>query len=156
MLITQTQEVDQSDYTRPTKFLFKYGNNVFYGHKNVVYDSIIMLRKRKNSVDTYNDFVLDSQATASQILSKEIINRYIDSCYIRIFDINVIEPQHFMNFIKFIDQYPTTYLSIDILENQIIRYMEKNEIKYNDYLDRICDRYKLVHMFLDIHNKKII
>lgn len=34
-------------------------------------------------------------------------------------------PQDFITFIKFIDQYPTIYLSIDIIEDQNIDYIEK-------------------------------
>ena len=45
----------------------------------------------------------------------------------------ITESQEDSYFLKFVDQYPTISLSINLLENQIIDYLEKHEIN-NEFI----------------------
>ncbi len=58
-------------------------------------------------------------------------------------------------FVKFIDQYPTNILSIDILESQIIDYYDNNKIEYDEFMRKICIKYQLKNMYIHIHNKDL-
>jgi ankyrin repeat protein len=147
-----------SDHTQQTQLLFRHNGTDYWGHKSVVYNSIRMLRKLNKSIqDRDHGQESEDVIVLEGKLPKEIINHYIDLAIhgIQIIDLNIIEPVDFINFLRFIDQYPTIYLSISLIENLIIRYMDQNNIRYNDYLKDMSIRYKLENMYLDIHNKKM-
>ncbi len=67
----------------------------------------------------------------------------------------VIESLYFIQFLKFIDLYPTEYISIDLMEKKIIKYSNENDIIYDDYFKQITIRYQLKIMYLDMHIKKL-
>jgi hypothetical protein len=129
--------------------LFTHNNISYCGNRNVVYDSILCIKEIKESADFKDVIVLEGS------LPSNIINMYINSCYTGVIELNQIKPIELIPFLKFIDQYPTTTLSIDLLENKIIDYIDKNNIEYNDTLKEFCFRYKLKYMYLQIHNKKV-
>jgi len=83
----------------------------------------------------------------------DMINLYIQSICDEMFDINHIEKCDIYQFIRLIDQYPTTTLSIDQIEKQIIRFFLKNDIKFDNLMKDICERYRLKSMYLYIHNQ---
>jgi len=145
-----------SDHTQQTQLLFRHNGIDYWGHRVVVYNSIRILRKINNS-HSHSIHDSDDVIVLEGKLPKEIINHYIDLAIhgIRIIDLNIIKPADFINFLRFIDQYPTIYLSISLIENLIIRYMDQNNIRYNDYLKDMSIRYKLKNMYLDMHNKKM-
>ncbi len=84
-----------------------------------------------------------------------MINMYIETCYTHNFNINEINSCDLISFLKFIDQYPSDYLSIDIIENQLVNYLKIHSIKPNDYIIKISLRYKLKVMYIFIHNYNI-
>jgi len=137
------------DYRQQSQPLFKHNNEIYYGHRDTVYNSIICLNAIKECAD-FNDLIV-----LEGTLPYYLVNMYIKSCYGNTLDINKINPSDIIQFIRFIDQYPTTILSIDRLEFEIIEYYKTNKIKYDDYMKDICKRYKLECMCLDIHNKII-
>lgn len=72
------------------------------------------------------------------------------------FDIDVIEPVHIFEFIRFIDQYPSTKLTIDLIEGNIVKYFYNHDIKYNQMMKEISIRYQLKMMFLHICSQRIL
>jgi len=60
------------------------------------------------------------------------------------------------DFIKFVDQYPTPSLSIDSLEGGIVKYFNERRSIINDMMKKICNRYGLKLMYMDMHNKKLL
>ncbi len=99
-------------------------------------------------MDTFAD--LSQGIILNGNLPKYAINLYIQSCCTNNFNINKIKKSDIINFIKFIDQYPTNILSIGLLELDIIKYIDKFGIKYNDntFLLDICKRYGLKSMYI--------
>lgn len=95
---------------------------IYYGHRKTVYNSIVVIDAIKDCAD-FNDLIVLEGA-----LPHYLINMYIKSCYSNKFDINKIDSSDIIQFIGFIDQYPTTILSIDKLEHEIIEYFETNKI----------------------------
>jgi len=130
--------------------LFKHNTICYYGDRNIVYDSILCL---KDISDTYS---FDQPVELEGSLSQYIINLYIQSMYTLSFDIDKIVPVDIFNFIKFVDQYPTSSLSIELLEGDIVKYFNEKKIDYNDTMKEICNRYGLKLMYMDMHNKKLL
>ena len=75
------------------------------------------------------------------------MNQYIKSCLDGVFDFETIRPDNFIQFLKFIDQYPTKILSIDQIEKEIIMYMIKNQIQPNEYILNMCTKYQLKRLY---------
>ena len=88
-------------------------------------------------------------------LPKYIISLYIKSTYDHKFDINQIYPVDFCEFLMFIDQYPTNQLSIDLLEKELIIYMDLHKIIHDEYIFEICNKYQLKFMYIYLHQKSL-
>jgi hypothetical protein len=56
-----------------------------------------------------------------------------------------------MQFIKFIDHYPTDSLSMNYLEPHIIDYFDNHKIPYDLYIKDLCIRYGFKSMYLHLH-----
>lgn len=102
-----------------------------------------------------NNLSYDEKLELEGNLTRNTMNHYIISSYTGTINLKTILSEQFIFFLKFIDQYPTIYCSIKIIENQIIQYINKNRIKYCDYLKYLCKKYQLKAMYLDMHNKII-
>lgn len=136
------------DFTKKSEFLFKHGSEDYYGHRETVYESILLLKDMKDTMDFTNGLILDGN------LPKEIINQYIGSSYTGFFDMECLDksPEYFIDFLKFIDQYPTIYVSVDKLEKQIIWIL--NSYVYEDYLyfKNLCNKYQMKRLYVHLHN----
>jgi len=151
-----SEEDTRVDYRQPSLSLFKHNGEIYHGYRDIVYKAIYCLNEIKDCADFNELIVLEGS------LPPDLINMYIDSCYSHKFNFKKIQPNDIKKFIRFIDQYPTTVLSIDRLEKTIIDSFTENNISYNDSettaassLKDICIKYKLKCMYLDIHNKTI-
>lgn len=138
------------DFATRTEKLFTHNNQEYYGHRDVVYKSIIMLNEIMDMCTIESDIVLSGNLPAY------VINKYIMSCYVESFDVDSINKEDFMEFVVFIDKYPTTTISISVLEKQIIQFLKKHSIKANTILMEICERYKLKDLYLYFHDQKLI
>ena len=130
--------------------LFKHNNICYYGDQNIINDSILCL---KDISDTHS---FDQPVELEGSLPQYVINLYIQSMYELSFNISKIDPMDIFDFIKFVDQYPTSSLSIDSLEGDIVKYFNERNIDYNDTMKEICNRYGLKLMYMDMHNKKLL
>lgn len=141
------------DFSRPSEILFKHGDcgEVYYGCRNIVYDKILLLNEIENITLIKEQVPFELEGN----LPKNAINEYITSCYTGRLNLRSIDPEYFVAFLRFIDQYPTVDVQIDKIEMQIIDYIDTNQIKYEPYLIDLCSRYKLRYMYLDAHNKKL-
>lgn len=135
------------------KILFTHNNRKFYGDRKNVYESISILNELMDlCVEEEPDIVLSGNLPAY------VINKYITSCYNGFFNLETIKEEDFMEFITFLDKYPTKHLSIDKLDGQIVKYLQKHNIKnacIDDNLVSICKRYKLKDLYLYFHNQKL-
>ena len=95
--------------------------------------------------DNYN---FDPEIELSVPVAPYVINLYIGSCYNKMFDIDDIQSTDFVDFLNFIDRYPTDILSIGLLEKEIIIYMDKNKIYEDEIINNICKKYQLKYLYL--------
>jgi ankyrin repeat protein len=137
-----------NDFTRQNELLFRQGSENYYGHREIVYNAMYLFKDSENLIDFQNPVVLEGD------LSKDVMNLYISAMYTGRIDLDPIPSDEFIDFIKFIDQYPGTGCSVDQLENKIIRYVRKHLPGYCEYLVSVCDKYQLKSMYLSIHNEK--
>jgi hypothetical protein len=137
------------DFSKRDELLFIHNKISYFGKRNIVYESIDFLK----DLDLSNfdeGIVLGSDMQIPQY----IINMYIHSCYTGIFNINKIQADDMNVFIKFIDRYPSKYVSINILQDDIIKYFNNHELSYDVFIKDICERYQLKPLYIAIHNKK--
>lgn len=137
------------DFTNQQDILFEHNNKKYYGNKDIVYNSIILLKDvhfEKN----------DDPIVLSIDVPEYVMNLYIQSCYFGYFLIQKLLPEDFESFIKLIDQYPTTTISVDRIEPIIVWYMMKNNIKKSDYLDNVVRRYSLKMIYMYFSDKLIM
>jgi len=149
------------DFTRQSEFLFRHGSEDYYGYKKTVYESILLLREISQGDELIDlDFDFTQGFTLQGNLPKQIISQYIASTYTGFFDTTCIEEseEHFIDFLKFIDQYPTIHVSIDKLEHWISWYIETYPYIVNRnqqnivFLKMICDRYMMKRLCVVLHN----
>jgi ankyrin repeat protein len=155
---TWVRTVNMFDFTRHSEYLFTHGSVNYYGHREIVYGSNILLKEMYDDqmIDLTHGFVLQGN------LPEKIINQYIASAYTGFFDIQLssIEDseEHFIDFLKFIDQYPMTNASIDKLEHWITGYIETHSHIMNqnqediECLKMMCDRYMMKRLCVVLHN----
>lgn len=136
-----------ADYTvNVVDILFENNSNYYYGNRRIVYNEINLLREIMYCADFSHPIVLNG------CVPKYVMNLYINSCYTNRFDINRIEPSDIKQFIKFIDQYPTRRLSLEILECDIIKYFDEHHVTYDEFMTSLILRYRLKFMYLHQHN----
>jgi NADH:ubiquinone oxidoreductase subunit E len=146
------------DFTQNPSLLFSHNGIKYYGHREIVYDSILCLREIKDIAD-FNELIeLSSQAPSY------IINLWINTMYTKQIDIHGIRGDSgddIVLFLKHVDQYPTDILTIGTLEHDLIQYfddpgkgIDQTQIdKHMPYLKELAHRYRLKRLYLWIHNK---
>jgi NADH:ubiquinone oxidoreductase subunit E len=137
------------DYTTQPKILFECNGDKYYGYRNTVYESILLFK------DIINDLDFDEVIKLDIVVPKYIINCYINSCYTENFDMNNINSDDLMLFLNFIDRYPTTFLSINLIEQVLITYLKNHNIEINIHIKELCERYQLKYLYIYIHNQEM-
>ncbi len=137
------------DYSK-NELLFEINGICYYGHRNIVYKSIQCFNELISEGFDLNENIVLKNSTP-----RYIVNLYIDACYNESFDINDIKPIDLISFLKFIDQYPSNSISIDILEQPLIQYIEKHNI-VDEFLKNICLKYQFKKMYVYFHNQNIV
>ncbi len=139
--------VEKQNNEKNSKVLFKHNNINYYGDQKIVYEQILLFSEIKDHSDTNDNFELNI------MIPQYVVNLYIKSCYTNQIDLNQIHPSNIINFIEFIDHYPTKTLSMNKLEINFIEYFDEHGIEYDDFIIKICLRYKLKNMYLHLHNQ---
>jgi hypothetical protein len=132
-----------------SEVVFKNNGSIYYGNRRKVFNAMHLFNDMNDMIQ--HDEIVELEGK----ISENTMNEYINSCHVGKIRLGLVKRDEFINFIKFIDQYPTRFVSIDLIEDQIIEYIDNNKIVYCHYLENICNKYKLKRMYLDIHNNKI-
>jgi NADH:ubiquinone oxidoreductase subunit E len=143
------------DFSSNLSLLFEYNGSEYHGHREIVYDSILCLKEIKDVA------VFDQLITLSGSVPKYIINMWIWSMYSRRFNLMDVKPCDLILFLDHIDQYPTDFLTICTIEDDLIKYMDTDsqDIVFEDLipcLKTISLRCRLKRLYLWIHNKEIL
>lgn len=141
-------DMNDIDFSKNTK-LFIYDDIQYYGNREI-YELIETMDKFDHKDDQY-DVILDSSIK----LPKYAVNLYILSCYTKQINLDKINKDDFIFFLKFIEQYPTTFMTINSLEKQMLEYIKKHEIKCDNYFMILSLKYQLKAMYIYIHNAEI-
>ena len=147
--VSQSLIVDRS---KPSQELFKHNGETYYGDRKIVYGSMLFLNDIIDSCDLSETIELSGNSR----LPVYAINAYIDSSYTGQFDLRIIDPADIDQFIQFINQYPTSVVSIDLMENMIINYFDSNKITISQSMKEIFVRYRLKCLYLYMHNKSLM
>lgn len=129
------------------KILFKNNGIDYYGHRTIVYNKILVFNEIKDCAG------FDDPVTLEPPIPQYLMNMYIQSTYTDKFNTKCIDPSDFKQFVKFIDKYPTTLLSINNMESIWIDHINNYNVDY-DYFESICIRYHLKRMYIHLHNSK--
>ncbi len=153
--VEQNNKTIITDYRQQPLPLFWHNNTLYYGNRDFVFNSILFLKESKDFLDFNEIFTLSGS------LDYSLINMYIDSLYTGKINLMLIEPKNIIEFLSFIDQYPTESLSINKLEQEIVDLFEQNvpseetnKISFSSKLEEMCEKYKLKSLYLLIHNEK--
>jgi hypothetical protein len=144
--LSETKEYITDQDTRYEQ-IFEHNGIIYYGNRKVVYQSMLLFQ------DIVDNMTFDQLIVLSGSQPQYIIDLYIKALHCKKFLIDDIQTDHIKTFINFINQYPTAVLSIDLIEDHLINYFEKNNIEYDQYMKDICMKYKLKYMYVHIHNK---
>ena len=129
------------DFSIKWEPLFIHQGIIYYGSRNIVYDSIYVLEE----IDCYDIHELPE---LSSHVPEYVIRKYLQATYDHVFVLDHILPGDLKQFLMFIDQYPSKVVSIDLLEKDLILYMDKNLILVDEYMMNICIKYQLKYMYL--------
>ena len=148
------ESIPPIDYTEDSTLLFIYNGSEYYGHRNIVYESILCLKEIKDVAD------FDQPLTLSGRLPKYAINLWIWSMHSKRFNLMNIRPCDIVQFLNHIDQYPTDFLTISSIECDLIKYLdtESHEIVFEELIPRLKEismRCRLKRLYLWIHNKMV-
>ena len=117
------------------KYLFTHNQMHYYGNRDIVHNS---MTNTKFVHINNNDYELIGH------VPHYVIIQYIKASYYNTFDINKIKPIDFIDFLHFIDKNPTTALSVNRLDCQIVEYIDKNNILSKSNID-VLKRLSLKH-----------
>jgi hypothetical protein len=149
LVINKNRRLVVHKKSQKRKILFVHNKKEYYGDRNIVYGSIHVLNGLLYGYDMTDYITLEGS------LPCYAIHQYIDSCYGLPFELKNIHKDDFINFMRFIDQYPSTNVSINSMEEQIIGYLEEYDANYEVYFKSICQRYDLKNLYVHMHNLKL-
>ena len=139
------------DFAERDELLFVHNSVEYYGKRSIVCECMNIFKDAKDIVN-FDNVELGTDLK----VSKDTINKYILSCYTGQFDLSTIDAPDIIDTLRFIDRYPTKYVSIDDLEDDIVRYYSKISIPYCSYIKEMSERYQLRTLYLDIKCKDLI
>ena len=140
-----SNEIKKNDYlsmmhSKDSEIIFENNGHIFYGHKEIIFNEILILNELEIDGSTIN---LNIDA------SDRIIYLYLDFIYHEKYDIYKINKNEFISFIKLIEKYPTKKMSLDKMENIIIEYIYNNDVTMNDELMKIIERNELKYLYIN-------
>ena len=146
---TKPKKIDHSDPNQ-IKLLFFHNNIPYHGNQEIIYNSMHIFKD--NCMINFNETIVLEGG-----MPKYLVNIYLDSILsgqIDLNDIDPADPKDMLQFLRFVEQYPSTVLTIESLELQLIRYIESNNIELNDDYLELFTRCKLKRMYYYLHESR--
>ncbi len=131
------------EFSQKSELLFEHNNVKYFGNRNIVFNEIIIFKEIKDLANFEEKIILDT----NNPIEKYIMNLFIQSTYTKNFNLDKIKPSDILQFIHLIDQYPTSLLSLDILELELIHYFTKHNIDYDCYMIEFINKYGLKNIY---------
>lgn len=151
---TSHQPLNNKNHTQSGQILFIHNNIPYYGDRNAMYETLLFLPD-DIKYDDDEPFVLSGSIT------KKSMNHYIDGSCCGKFNISDIDYSDILQFMKFIEQYPTKIIFLEKLEGSIIDYFEDGykdnkmlrELIAGQEMNDLITRCRLKYLYLYLHNK---
>ena len=146
-LLQANGQAVESMETKENELLFFCNNTPYYGDRKLVYGSMQLFQ----GIGDYIDFNEPIQLSGS--INQNSMKVYLNSIHQRQINLNDIDPGDIINFIEFIDRYPTDRLSLnDIsIDQELMCYFSAHHIDPGS-IKEIIIRYGLKYMYLYMHN----
>ncbi len=131
------------------ELLFFYNSIPFYGQRKIVYQFMDFFHD--------NEFVKEGGAEITGDMAPYLINVYLNQNFSQNVDLSQIPSDHIFSFIRFIDQYPSSILCIDLIELNLIEYFDTNSMWYliDQSIQDIFKKYGLKYVHQHLQCKKI-
>ncbi len=149
--VDQLKQIDEKKnylinaYTEQNEKLFKHNDKYYFGNKKIVYSSMDLFKGIDEILlKTDDDNLIELFINVSEYL----MNLYVHTSHGHWFDIQIVSPNEFLDFLNLIDKYPTNVLSINKLEKQIIWYIMYHSISIEQSTKLMLDKYKLNRLYL--------
>jgi len=147
------EQVTQSQF-QSNDLLFNYNGETYYGSREIVYNSIICLS------EIYDIANFDDPVTLSGCAPRYIVDLWLRSMGNNKFNLMEVMPTDLINFLKLIDMYPTHSLGIQLIEQDLIQYIDQIDFlmfSQSDiwYMKDVMKRYRLKRLYLSLHNKML-
>lgn len=138
---------DPDHNKKPIELLFYVDQIPYHGDKKIIYDQMLIFKD--------NEIQFNESVTLGCKMKKYLVNLYLNTLMTGHIDLNEIDPCDIFDFLKFIEQYPATSLSIESIEKQLIDYFNLNDICLDDEIKMMFERcgLKLMYLYMN-HNKK--
>lgn len=138
------------DHGQQSQKLFTVGDQSYYGDRSIIYHTMILFK----DVPLDNAGDGDVVPELSVYLPRYLVSMYLQSCYDGSILLECIRSNDDMiQFLRFIDQYPTINVSIQLLEKQIVQFMLEKKVVISQYVIEICEKYRLRYMYMMIGQK---
>lgn len=145
-------------YKSTTKdILFRHDGNIYYGCRQYIFSNVLPF----DDIDIDDESIIELNTGC--IIPKYVIEIYIQAIY-GTFDMNDILLDDLKYFLRLIDQYPTTTMTIRKLEHELLLYIRQNSIsidinRHDKTLTYVIGEYVLrygcKHIYVEfIHNVK--
>jgi len=168
-LLNLSERSDKSS-NRTKEPLFEYNGKIYYGNKSQCYDSMCLFSENQTlSFETLPvlgsdapEYLMELYVESLDQSLEQSLDQSLNNHLFNIMSIDQDEKKNESNLLKFlklIDQYPTKQLSIDLLENELIRYMDERIGKIGKdqmvQIIEIFDKYQLKTMCLYLHQNNL-
>ncbi len=132
------------------ELLFVHNNISYYGNKKLIFNSMLLFKDIDPTIFSDTRQGYESGIILEGLMEEYLVKIYLDAIIKNNFDINEIKPNDILSFLKFIDQYPSTYLLIENLETPIVDYFDLNNIHMNDEIKKLCSKYQFRYMYANL------
>jgi hypothetical protein len=127
-------------------------NAKYYGSKLILFSCIKMFK-------TLSQYGVEKEKGLHLKIyqPKHIFDEYIIMHFCGKMDIMNWKPDEILSLIELIDMYPSTLLTLQILEPYMINAINEHGINEDDYcsVKEICDRYKMLELLTTLRNYDI-
>jgi hypothetical protein len=135
------QKYDVMDFSQNHELLFKCNGECYYGIRSIAYESMLIFSDYANYINFKDTVELNID------VPKYIMNMYVLSLHVNRINFNDIKPCDIESFIHLVDKYSTTFLSINSIENDVVKFYSKHGIKPSDCIKNVWKRYKLKYTY---------
>ncbi len=152
--IAQSDQDNDNNILAPTQSdqreqLFEHNGIIYYGSRDKMYRSMEIFNEMDHCI------IFDPLIRLEGKEPKYLIDLYVEIAHNSTLDPMILDKvlvQDIEHFVKFINRYQLTVLSIEKMEFMLMAYFKKHCLKYGECMQNICMINRLRAMYCDILN----